>query len=112
MPLSSPNLQRLRIRSGVKPGRFAEMVGAARSHYSNVEHGRKVGSPELFGRCASTLSRLLDRAIDPEDLMVAKGDDDEDEHEHTDAGTGPPNRGDSTGPGRHHSPHQQARGAA
>lgn len=104
MPLSSPNLQRLRIRTGVKPGRFAQMVGAARSHYSNVEYGRKVGSPELFGRCAATLSRLLDMSVEPEELMVAKGEDDEDadEHEHTDAGTGPPNRGDSTGPGRLH----------
>lgn len=69
MPLSSPHLQRLRVRAGVKPGRFAELVETARSHYSNVEHGRKVGSPELFGRCAVHLSRLLDAAIDPSDLI-------------------------------------------
>jgi hypothetical protein len=53
----------------VKPGKFAELVETARSHYSNVEHGRKVGSPELFGRCAANLSRLLGTAIDPSDLI-------------------------------------------
>lgn len=113
MPLSSPNLRSLRIRSGVKPGAFAEMVGAARSHYSNMEHGRVVGSPELFGRCATVLTRLLSERVEVDDLMAATSSepDEEDEHEHTDAGTGPPNRGDSTGPGRLH-PSGQARGAA
>lgn len=100
MPQSLPSLQRLRRRARVKPGQFAEMVGASRSHYSNVEYGRKVGSPELFESCAAVLSDLLGEPISAEDLMAAK-DPDDDEHEHTDAGTGPPNRNDSTGPGRH-----------
>lgn len=72
MPLSSPNLQRLRLRSGVKPGRFAEMVEAARSHYSNVEHRRVVGSRELFERCASTLGSLLGVPVDPDDLIAGE----------------------------------------
>lgn len=113
MPLSSPNLRRLRIRSGVKPGTFAEMVGAARSHYSNMEHGRVVGSPELFGRCATVLTRLLSERVEVDELMASTSEpDEEEEHEHTDAGTGPPNRGDSTGPGRLRPDAGHARGAA
>lgn len=109
MPFSSPNLRRLRVRSGVKPGRFAEMVQASRSHYLNVERERVVGSPELFGRCATKLTELLGDRVETDELIAATDptEDNDEEHEHTDAGTGPPNRGDSTGPGRY-----QSRGAA
>lgn len=71
-----------------------------RSAYSLVENGHRSASKELFGRCAALLTELLGEKVDPDDLMVAQGDDDE--HEHTDAGSGPPTRGDSTGPGRLH----------
>lgn len=77
----------------------------ARVAYSLVENGHRSASKELFGRCAARLSELLGQSIDPKILMADP--EDEDEHVHTDAGTGPPNRNDSTGPGR-----VQARGAA
>lgn len=99
MPHASPTLRQLRERAGVKPGRWAEQVDMARVAYSLVENGHRSASRELFGRCATRLSEILGLPVDPKILMLDP-DEDEGEHEHTDAGTGPPNRGDSTGPGR------------
>lgn len=103
MPHASPNLRRLRQRTGTKTGPWADAVDYNRNQYVNVESGRRSASPEFFARCAIRLTQLLGERIDPEVLMATGDEDDSDsEHEHTDAGTGPPNRGDSTGPGRLH----------
>lgn len=99
MPQASPELRRLRVRTGIKAGEWAQRVRMHRVSYAQVEGGRNPGSPELFSRCAALLSELLGEAVDPARLMLDPEDEEED-HEHTDAGTGPPNRGDSTGPGR------------
>lgn len=102
MPHASPELRRLRIKTGVKAGEWAQRVHVHRVSYAQVEGGRYPGSAELFSRCAALLTELLGEPVDADRLMVRAADpDDEDEHEHTDAGTGPPNRNDSTGPGRH-----------
>lgn len=77
MPFSTPNLQRLRRRSRIKPGQFAEFVGASRSHYSNVEYGRKVGSPELFEQCAAVLSKALGENVDAVRDLIAQDDQDD-----------------------------------
>ncbi len=103
MPPASSDLRRLRLRTGIKSGQWAEHVQMNRTAYVNVENGHKPGSPELFARCAALLTQLLGEPVEAGQLMVRAADpDDEDEHVHTDAGTGPPNRNDSTGPGRHH----------
>lgn len=113
MPYASSELRRLRLRTGIKVTQWAERVQYTRNAYTNVETGRRPASPEMFGRCAVLLAVLLGVDVEVDDL-IARGDDDEneDEHEHTDAGTGPPNRGDSTGPGRFQPESAQARGAA
>lgn len=119
MPHATPELRRLRIEAVVTTGEFAKLANYNRNAYSNVEHGHRVASPEAFQVFAEVLSQKLsdrrrhpvhidartlyasdDRARRPPGDLAAK-DPDDDEHEHTDAGTGPPNRNDSTGPGRH-----------
>lgn len=98
MPHAAPLLRSLRQKTGIKPGPWADAVEYDRSQYSHVEAGRRSAGSELYGRCARLLAEHLGIDIDPDDLM-SKDPDDEDVH--TDAGTGPPNRNDSTGPGRH-----------
>lgn len=100
MPHAAPLLRSLRQKTGIKPGPWADAVGYDRSQYSHVESGRRSAGSELYGRCARLLAEHLGFDVNPDDLMAAEPDN-EDEHGHTDAGTGPPNRGDSTGPGRH-----------
>lgn len=70
MPLADPTLRRLRIRTGIKPGRWAELVDMHRTAYTAVESGRRPGSAELFSRCAAQLTDLLGEEIEPEDLMA------------------------------------------
>lgn len=69
MPLARPTLLSLRLKAGIKTGRFARLVEASRNHYSNVEHRRKPGSHELFARCARVLSEKLDQELDANALM-------------------------------------------
>jgi DNA-binding XRE family transcriptional regulator len=73
MPFASPELRRLRLRAGVKSGQWADRVRINRNHYVNVESGRKVGSPELFGRCALALTELLGETVETDDLISQKG---------------------------------------
>lgn len=102
MPHATPLLRSLRQKTGVKPGPWADAVEYDRSQYSHVESGRRSAGSELYGRCARLLAEHLGIDVEPGDLMAADPEGEEEEHEHTDAGTGPPNRGDSTGPGRVH----------
>lgn len=75
MPLARSTLHSLRLKAGIKAGRFARLVEASRNHYSNVERGRKPGSRELFARCARVLAAELAETIDASFLM--SDDDDE-----------------------------------
>lgn len=85
MPKASSELRRLRLRAGVKSGQWAERVRINRNHYVNVESGRKVGSPELFGRCALALTELLGETVETDDL-IQKDNQDRDIPRHTTAG--------------------------
>ena len=71
MPHATPLLRRLRQRTGVKSGAWAERVEINRNHYVNVEGGHKPGSHELFARCAHALTELLGEAVEVDSLMEA-----------------------------------------
>lgn len=99
MPLATPELLRLRLETGIKPGEWAARVKAARSHYSNVERQRVVGSPELFNRCASELTQELGRTVRADDLMDAGKSRDVPNSRHTSTGrtsTEPTETGEAT----------------
>lgn len=99
MPHASPTLRQLRVRAGIKPGPWAEKVQMHRAAYSLVENGHRSASPEFFARCATRLTEVLGVDVEPEHL-IAKDPDSDDEDDEQGAGSGPPNRRDSTGPGR------------
>lgn len=71
MPLASPALRRLRIRTGIKSGPWAERVKVNGNHYVNVEGRHKPGSNELFARCAAALTELLGERVEPVELIAA-----------------------------------------
>ena len=75
--------QELAARAGIKEGYLRNIVSG-------------------YGRGPSRRVRYsLERALRlPKDALLVSGPDEEEEHEHTDAGSGPPNRDDPTGPGR------------
>lgn len=73
MPYASPNLRQLRVRAGIKPGRWAEQVQMSRGAYSLVENGHRSASEELFGRCAARLTDLLGETVETDDLIAEKG---------------------------------------
>lgn len=57
-----------RQRTGVKSGRFAQMVGYTRSALISVENGTRPASIEAAHRIASTLTELGETTT-PDDLL-------------------------------------------
>ena len=66
-----PLLRHLRQRTSIKPGPWADLLEYDRSAWSNVEHGHRPASPEVFARCAALLTEHLGASVDPDDLMDA-----------------------------------------